>query len=156
MISNYEVKLTDDKKQYLSPVTSYVCEDRITDPQLAVNVINQVFDASHMAEEHIYMIGMNAKCEPLGVFEIFKGTVDHVASSPREILIRMLLCGALNMLLIHNHPSGDPTPSMADCNFTSLIYKSAKLIGLNLSDHIIIGKDCYYSFEENNLIIPQE
>ena len=71
---------------------------------------------------------------------------------PRDIFKEAYLLSACNFICIHNHPSGDATPSNEDVNVTRLLKQIGSLHGINLIDHIIIGKDNYYSFyEDNNL-----
>ena len=67
------------------------------------------------------------------------GTVDHVPVYPREVIKRALILGASALILIHNHPSGDPTPSEADLSMTKEIQKGCRFLGLTLHDHIIVG-----------------
>ena len=67
------------------------------------------------------------------------GTVDHVPVYPREVIKRALILNASALILIHNHPSGDPTPSEADLTMTEEILKGCKYLGLTLHDHIIVG-----------------
>lgn len=61
-------------------------------------------------------------------------------------MIRALLCGAVNIIIVHNHPSGSVRPSLEDVKVTKKIKDASKLIGLNFCDHIIIGQDGYFSF----------
>ena len=100
------------------------------------------------AEEHVYMFALNAKYRVIGLFEISHGTVNECLVSPREVLIRALLCGAAAIFLVHNHPSGDPQPSTMDTVVTKRMHQACKMIGIELLDHIIVG-DHYYSFLEN-------
>lgn len=65
--------------------------------------------------------------------------------------MKALLCGAVSIIVVHNHPSGDAAPSKEDINVTKRIKKAGEVIGIGLLDHIIIG-DGYYSFLENDLI----
>ena len=67
------------------------------------------------------------------------GTVDHVPVYPREVIKRALMLNASALILIHNHPSGDSTPSEADLSVTKEIQKGCKYLGLTLHDHIIVG-----------------
>ena len=67
------------------------------------------------------------------------GTVDHVPVYPREVIKRALMLNASALILIHNHPSGDPAPSEADLSMTGEIQKGCKFFGLTLHDHIIVG-----------------
>lgn len=80
------------------------------------------------------------------------GTVDHTPVYPREVVKRALELSATAIILVHNHPSGDPTPSRADIEMTKLITETAKPLGITLHDHIIIGKDGHVSFKGLQLI----
>lgn len=88
----------------------------------------------------------------LGVMQIAHGTVDHALVGRREIAIRMLLLGAVNGILIHNHPSGESKPSKEDYMLTGAIDRMFRCIGLKLLDHIIMGRDSYFSMFENEKI----
>ena len=81
-----------------------------------------------------------------------KGTVDHVPVYIREVVRRALELSATAMILVHNHPSGDPTPSSADIRMTLDIQKAAKLLGIPLHDHIIIGREGHASFRGLKLL----
>ena len=72
--------------------------------------------------------------------------------SPRELFIEALNCGAVSIVLLHNHPSGDPTPSESDVLLTKRVKEAGDLIGITLLDHIIIGNNCYVSFAEMKMI----
>ncbi len=74
------------------------------------------------------------------------GTVDHVPVYPREVVKRALELNASALILVHNHPSGDPTPSEADVVMTQKIKDAAEVMGITLHDHLIIGKSCELSF----------
>jgi DNA repair protein RadC len=114
-------------------------------------MMNNVFDMQNLAEEHLYMIACDSKQKVLGVFEISHGSVNASIVSPREIFIRALLCGAVNIVITHNHPSGNSQPSKEDLQVTKRIAEVGKLMGINLLDHIIIGDNCF-SFNENGLM----
>lgn len=76
-----------------------------------------------------------------------KGTIDHTPVYPREVVKRALELSATAIILAHNHPSGDPTPSRADIDMTKLIVETAKPLGIAVHDHIIIGKDGHVSLK---------
>jgi DNA repair protein RadC len=76
-----------------------------------------------------------------------KGTVDHTPVYPREVVRRALELSATAIILVHNHPSGDPTPSRADIDMTQLIVSAAAPLGVTVHDHIIIGKDGHASLK---------
>lgn len=80
------------------------------------------------------------------------GTVDHTPVYPREVVKRALELSATALILVHNHPSGDPTPSRADIEMTKMIVDTAKPLGITVHDHIIIGKDGHASLKGLRLI----
>ena len=80
------------------------------------------------------------------------GTVDHTPVYPREVVKRALELSASALILVHNHPSGDPTPSQADIRMTHKLASIGKSLGLTLHDHIIVGKNGHASFRGLNLI----
>jgi DNA repair protein RadC len=81
-----------------------------------------------------------------------KGTVDHVPVYPREVVKRALEVNASALILVHNHPSGDPTPSQADIDMTMQIQIAADALGIPLHDHLIIGKSTELSFRSEGLL----
>ena len=95
---------------------------------------------------------LNTKTKLIGETDISKGTVNASLISPRELFIEALNCGAVSIVLLHNHPSGDPTPSESDILLTKRIKDAGDLIGITLLDHIIIGNNCYISFSEQQMI----
>ena len=106
----------------------------------------------HQKQEHMKLLMLDTKSKLLGESNISKGTVNASLVSPRELFIEALDCGAVSIILLHNHPSGDPTPSQADILFTKRVKEAGELIGILLLDHIIIGNNCYISFAEQNMI----
>lgn len=84
--------------------------------------------------------------------ELARGTVDHVPVYPREIMRRALEIGASAMILVHNHPSGDPTPSPSDIAMTERISAAAEVMGVTVHDHLIIGKEREFSFRASGLL----
>ena len=81
-----------------------------------------------------------------------RGTVNASVMTPREVLIEGLRCRAVSMVLVHNHPSGDPTPSRADMLLTKRLKEAGELVGITLIDHVVIGDRRYLSFREENLM----
>jgi DNA repair protein RadC len=81
-----------------------------------------------------------------------EGTVDHTPVYPREVVKRALELSATAVILVHNHPSGDPTPSQADIAMTKEIMSVAQPLGISVHDHIIVGKDGHASFKGLRLI----
>jgi DNA repair protein RadC len=83
--------------------------------------------------------------------ELFKGTINFAAFSTREVLQTALLLNAVNIIIIHNHPSGDTKPSEEDKHLTRRLWRACKLFDMKLIDHLIIG-DNYFSFADSGLI----
>jgi DNA repair protein RadC len=81
-----------------------------------------------------------------------EGTVDHTPVYPREVVKRALEIGATAVILVHNHPSGDPTPSTADIEMTREVADAAKSLGITLHDHIVIGRNGTESFKSLGLL----
>lgn len=77
-----------------------------------------------------------------------KGTVDHTPVYPREVVKRALELSASALILVHNHPSGDPSPSKADIAMTKEIVRAARAMGLTVHDHLIVGRGRHYSFRD--------
>ena len=106
----------------------------------------------HQKQEHMKLLMLNTKSKLIGESNISKGTVNASLISPRELFIEALDCNAVSIILLHNHPSGDPTPSTNDILLTRRIKEAGDLIGIELLDHIIIGNNCYISLAEQQLI----
>ncbi len=81
-----------------------------------------------------------------------KGTVDHVPVYPREVVKRALELNASSLILVHNHPSGDPTPSKADIEVTERVQDACETLGILIHDHVIVGKKEEYSFKSNGFL----
>lgn len=106
----------------------------------------------HQKQEHMKLLMLNTKSKLIGESNISKGTVNASLVSPRELFIEALEKNAVSIILIHNHPSGDPTPSGSDMLLTKRVKDAGSLIGIELLDHIIIGNNCYISFAEQHLL----
>lgn len=98
------------------------------------------------------LLMLNTKSKLIGESNISKGTVNASLISPRELFIEALENSAVSIILLHNHPSGDPTPSKEDILLTKRVKEAGDLIGITLLDHIIIGNNCYISFSEQQMI----
>lgn len=146
-ITTYRAELNEDLHNILVKENScnYLGEN-LTSPEAIVNMLNSVYRLNKQAEEHLYMIAFNTKNKPIGIFEISHGTVNSCICNPRDIFIKALLCGATYIVLAHNHPSQDYTPSNADFDGHKRVSEAGKLIGINL-----LGNG-YYSFKENNVM----
>ena len=116
-------------------------------------VIDYVRAAQAFAEKEQFRILFLDKKNQLIADEVQQeGTVDHTPVYPREVVKRALELSATAVILVHNHPSGDPTPSQADIDMTRQIAGAAKPLGVALHDHIIVGKDGHASLKGLKLI----
>ena len=102
----------------------------------------------HEKKERIVISLFDSKSQLLGDELISIGSVSASLSSPREIFLKALEHEAVYFILLHNHPSGNPSPSKEDLLMTSRIKDGGELLGIHLADHIIIGDNSYYSFRE--------
>ena len=109
-------------------------------------------DMRHQKQECMKLLMLNTKGKLIGETYISKGTVNASLVSPRELFIEALEHGAVSIILVHNHPSGDPSPSQNDMSVTNRVKEAGELIGIELLDHIIIGNNCYFSFAEGQML----
>lgn len=146
----YKTKLTENKRVTLCkevstnyPNLSYA----IKSPEDAANLGKQFMRIHEETEEYLYLICLNTKNKVIGVFELTHGTVNSSLFSAREVFQKALLANAVSIILMHNHPSGDPTPSRQDIEVTKRTTEAGNLLGVELLDHIIVG-DWYCSLKE--------
>lgn len=109
-------------------------------------------DFRHLCQEQVFLLCFDTKGELLSEKMISKGTVSQACVSPREVFLEALKCQAVYVILLHNHPSGDVSPSPEDRLLTMRVHESGNLIGISLMDHIILGNRCYFSFREEGII----
>ena len=105
----------------------------------------------HEETERILCMMMDTHMHLLGESVLSSGTVNASLITPREVFIEALRYHAVNLILVHNHPSGSPVPSSDDLMITEKIYYAGEMIGIHLTDHIIIGDQKYISFREQGI-----
>lgn len=149
-VTKYTTKLTENKRVVLEkefsanyPELSHI----IRSPGDVVDLGKDVMHIHEKPEEYMYMVCMNTKNKVTGVFEISHGNVNSSIVTPREVFQKALLANAVSIVLLHNHPSGDSTPSKEDVKATKRLVEAGKIIGVEVLDHIIIG-DRYTSLQE--------
>ncbi len=121
--------------------------------------IHQCFapQLQHLPHEQVIVATVDTRLRHLGTNTISVGSVNESSAHPRDILRPVITRNAHGLILIHNHPSGDPAPSRADVQVTQRVADAASLMQVRFVDHIIIGRACagrlpYYSFREAGLI----
>ncbi|MCZ7674854.1 MAG: DNA repair protein RadC [Roseovarius sp.] len=107
---------------------------------------------AHRATEQFRVFYLDRKNTLIADEEQARGTVDHVPVYPREIVKRALLLDASALILVHNHPSGDPTPSQADIAMTAQVAAAADALGIVVHDHVIVGRSHELSFRAEGLL----
>ena len=103
-------------------------------------------------QEQLIVLFLDTRNRLLKEKLMFKGTVNASIVSPREIFLEALEMHAVYIVLVHNHPSGDPSPSQEDIRMTERIYQSGELLGIRLVDHVIIGDCRYYSLRKQKAL----
>lgn len=107
---------------------------------------------AHEKQEHFRILFLNRKNQLIADEVKQTGTVDHVSVYPREVMKRALELGASAIILVHNHPSGDPTPSDGDIEMTHEIIRAARPLDITIHDHVIIGRQGHTSFKSMGLL----
>ncbi|MGI6709903.1 MAG: RadC family protein [Bacilli bacterium] len=109
-------------------------------------------EMQNLSQEHFKCIYLNSKSEIIEKKLLSIGSSNITIFNPKDILKWGIKLSAVGIILVHNHPSGDPLPSRADIKMTDAIINAAKMVDIKVVDHIIIGKEKYYSFNENNIM----
>ena len=109
-------------------------------------------DMRHLETEKAVLVMLDNRMALLREETVSTGTVNCTLLSPREIFIQAMRWNAVNIMLVHNHPSGDPTPSGEDIRVTGQVSRAGEILGITLTDHIIIGDLCYCSLKEMGLL----
>ena len=120
---------------------------RIQSTSDADELVRQFLD--ELDREAMIVVALNAKSEPTCLQVISIGSLSASIVHPREVFKVAILSNAYSILLAHNHPSGDTTPSQEDIKLTKRIKNASDIMGVSLLDHLIVGSDGYYSFKEN-------
>ncbi len=100
-------------------------------------------------QENFYCLYLDTKSRLIERVKIYVGTLNSALVHPREVFRHALRLSAASVILIHNHPSGDPAPSESDREITDVLRKNGEMMDIRVVDHIIIGRGRYYSFREN-------
>ena len=128
----------------------YDVNKRIQSPIDVYEVLQKVIKADEYPEENLWLITLNIKNDITGIFTVSIGSLNTSIVHPREVFKRALLQNAAAIIVCHNHPSGDPSPSREDIEITKRLYEVGKILGIELLDHIIAGS-CCVSLKEQGL-----
>lgn len=126
------------------PVSSKVV---LANPYQSYNYLKEIIQ--NESQEHLVCVYLNTQSEVITTRTISIGTVNQTIFNPKDVLKWALKHSATGIIIAHNHPSGNPTPSNEDHQVTRKIVEAAKLMDIIVVDHIIVGKNRYFSFLEN-------
>lgn len=109
-------------------------------------------DMRYLKKECLRLMMLNTKNMVIAVKDISIGSLNSSIVHPREIFVEAIRVSSASIIMCHNHPSGDPSPSQEDINVTRRVYEAGKIVGIDLIDHIIIGDGRYLSLKEKGII----
>ncbi|GAA4643542.1 DNA repair protein RadC [Pontixanthobacter gangjinensis] len=109
-------------------------------------------DMAHLTVERVRVLYLNAQNRLVLDHHVGDGSIDEAAIHPREVIRQGLDIGATALILVHNHPSGNPEPSRADIQITNRIAEAGRLLGITVHDHVIVGRDGHVSLRAKGLI----
>ena len=120
-------------------------------PEIAVNYLTEKLPSSlryNQDTENFIVVLLNTRRAPIGFEVISNGTLDTLLVHPREVFYPAVRYKAHSLIIVHNHPSGDPSPSPADLELTRVLLHSSRVMGIGLDDHVIIGNGSFISLKE--------
>lgn len=139
------------KELYCTYLSEDIMErDVLSSPESVLNFVR--VKMAGLSNEAFMVIYMNVKNEVIEHALLYEGTVDNVAVYPRRVIESALSNHATGIILVHNHPSGNTMPSGEDRVLTQEIAEAASTLDIRVLDHLIVGKDGYFSFMENSLL----
>ena len=126
--------------------------DTIKSPCDVAKLAHDVLEMHEMAEENFIVLCLNTKNKIAGVHTVSIGSLNASIVHPREVFKVALLNNASAIILMHNHPSGDPEPSREDIEITHRLANAGNILGINVLDHVIIGEQRYVSLKEQGMM----
>lgn len=123
---------------------------KVSSPNDAYNLLTKFFES--IDREELIICSLDTKNQPNTINVVSIGTLNSSLVHPREVFKPAILSNAASIIVAHNHPSGDPSPSKEDLNITQRLKECGKLLGIDLIDHIIIGDNCFISLKEKGLL----
>lgn len=135
----------------MEKVKSMLVENKnVTSPKEVYKIIAEYLKG--VDREHLVLLTLDTKNVITSITTISIGSLNTSIVHPREVFKTAILSNAASIILAHNHPSGDSTPSKEDINITDRIKESSKILGIDLLDHLIIGDDNYISLKEKGIL----
>ena len=122
--------------------------ERITSPRIAIDYFVRYFSGRGEDREVFLALSLDTKKGTIHLERVSVGCLDASLVHPREVFKSAVLVGASSLIVAHNHPSGDPTPSPEDVRVTKALNSAGKLLGIELVDHVVVGHECGISLAE--------
>lgn len=122
----------------------------VNSPQISAEILMPLLQQRR--REHFLILLLTTKKNIIGYHEVSVGSLNASIVHPREIFNVPLRESAASIILAHNHPSGDPTPSQEDLEVTRRLVEAGNILGIHITDHLIIGDGCYFSFKQKGLL----
>lgn len=124
--------------------------DKIVGPADVARVAGPLFDG--LDREQFVVLLLNTRNRVIGSNVVSLGTLDASIVHPRETFKAAVILGASAIIMVHNHPSGDPTPSREDLAITKRMVKAGEVLGIAVLDHVILGEGCHFSLKEGGML----
>lgn len=145
-INFYKLMLVKEKE------APYGYGDGLTSPNEVAKLAIDVLKMGQFTEEYMYLVALSTKNRINGLAEICHGTLNNMLVHPREVYKYAISMNAASIILIHNHPSGNPTPSIEDIEITRRLKEAGDLLGIQLLDHVIVADGGFVSLKERGIV----
>jgi len=126
--------------------------EKITSPEDVVRIMRDHIDIENLDREHFIVLYLGRKNDLNAIHTVSVGGLSSSLVHPREVFKPAILTSSAAVLLVHNHPTGDPTPSREDCEVTQRLIEAGKILGIEVLDHVVIGVGRHYSMKSSGLI----
>ena len=145
-----QIRATMETLEVREEVAAYLQADRrYNSPEQVAQIFNFL---NNEAKEHFFTVHLDGKNRILCLDLVSVGSLNQSIVHPREVFKTSLSTSAAALLLVHNHPTGDPTPSAEDIAITRRLKEAGEIIGIKVLDHVIVGTEGYLSFVERGLL----
>ncbi len=133
-----KARVCEQRQEYIGDI---VLHYDINSPEKVAEFAVDALKINEEANEVVYMLCLNSKNKVISISEVSRGTVNASLLNPTEVYKRALVSNAVSIILLHNHPSGNPDPSIQDINISKDILSAGEILRIKLLDHIVIGDD---------------
>lgn len=143
IVTSYRLQLVKESSR------RYEVDNIMNSPDNVRHIAEDVLQIHRNAEEVLCILALDTKLKLIGTFEVSRGMIDRILTAPREVFKRLLLLNSTNFIAIHNHPSQECTPSLADMQSSRTLKNAGELLGIILVDFCISVDGNFYSFAKN-------